>query len=136
MPETDVIRTREQQRAEGAFRRVRDVSQESWAKEYGRLCLRLPALIQQCGLCQALTFYEAKGAAVEDGKLKHPEFYRLLDDLAKVSGLADGRQTLLDRVRAADILQYQWMTRELLRCAVWFKRYAEAYLKVQSGEED
>ncbi len=136
MPETAVVRTREQQRAEKAFQRIRAASNEPWAREYGRLCLRLPALIQQCGLCQALTFYEAKGAADVRGQSRNPEFHRLLEDLAEVSGLAPNRAVLLDEVRKADLVRYQWMTRELLRCAVWFKRYAEAYLKVQPGEEE
>ena len=100
-----------------------NIKDEDCAEDYARQCLNLPALIHQCGLCQALAFLESKGKNV------------LLDDLAISSSLAKDAQSLTDKVRKAEMQQYQWMSREMLSCALWFKRYAEAVLKVEHGGE-
>jgi CRISPR-associated protein Cmr5 len=121
--------TREQARACDAHLKVTAVLNESWRRDYGRQCLRLPALIHQCGLCQALTFLEAKGA-----EQRNPYFHRLLDDLASVMGTAGGRTTLCASARGATLLEYERLTLEAIKCAQWFKRYAEAILKVRPGE--
>lgn len=123
--------TREQERAQAAFRKVSDVSSEDWKKHYGRQCLHLPALIHQCGLCQALTFLESKGADDD----KKPWFHRLLDDLAHMMDIR-GRQALTETVRNAPLSEYQRLTLEALKCAQWFKRYAEAILKVEPGVDE
>lgn len=116
--------TRDQRRAQSAFQRIKDVERSAWPKEYGRQCLRLPALIHQCGLCQALAFLQAKGA-------KRDECRQLLADIVGVAGLGSA-----EHVRDAELTQYQILTREALACAQWFKRYAEAILRVEAGGEE
>ncbi len=127
----DAVRTREQHRAQAAYDRVSAVAGEPWKEDYGRQCVHLPALIQQSGLCQALAFLDAKGA----DERKKPCFHRLLDDLAAVTRLAPDGRRLAGEARQADVTRYQWMTIEALKCAQWFKRYAEAVLKVEAGGE-
>ena len=116
--------TREQQRAAAAYKRVKTRD-----KKYGRQCLRLPALIHQCGLCQALAFLEAK------------ELHEVLDDLAWVIWASDDEENrpkgpaLADKARGTGMAEYQWLSREALKSAQWLKRYSEAVLKVKPGED-
>lgn len=116
--------TREQQRAQAAYGKITAVKPQPWGEDYGRQCLHLPALIHQCGLCQALTFLEAKA-------VKKPECGKLLADVLAAAGLGS-----TGAVRGAEVGEYQRMTRDALACAQWFKRYAEAILKVEAGGEE
>jgi CRISPR-associated protein Cmr5 len=109
--------TRDQQRAQAAFLAISDAKGKPHCEDYGRQCLRLPMLIQQDGLCLTLAFLEAK-------KAKKEYFGRLVDDFARILG-ADSA-----KIRTADAATYQRLSREALRTALWFKRYAEAVLKV------
>lgn len=128
--------TRDQKRAQEAYQAIRRVKDQGrFAENYGRQCLRLPALIHQCGLCQALAFFQAKGGEVGDKKGKE-YFHQVLQDLAKVSGLGESGEKLAERAWSEDMKTYQWMTREAMASAQWLKRYAEAVLKVESGGED
>ena len=123
--------TRDQERAQAAYMAVSKAN----SKDYGRQCLRLPALIHQCGLCQTIAFFQAKGG--EDGNSKgKPFFSAVLRDLAAVSKLGSGAEELAEKARKADMKTYQWMTGEALASAQWLKRYAEAVLKVEPGGED
>jgi len=116
--------TRDQHRAQAAFRKIKNSQPESWHEDYGRQCLHLPALIHQSGLCQALAFLEAKGA-------KKPEHRQLLIDILEAAQLGSP-----ENVRTAHLSDYQRMTREALACAQWFKRYAEAILRVEAGGDE
>ena len=123
-------RTRSQLRAEAAHRHVTAIQKENepWAKDYGRQCLRLPSLILQCGLCQSLAFLEAKGGG--DG-VRAKAFSRLLADLTQVVyGEKGASPGLAEETRTASSQRYLWLTRETLACSQWFKRYAEAVLRV------
>jgi CRISPR-associated protein Cmr5 len=116
--------TRDQRRAQAAYQRIKGAERSAWAEDYGRQCLHLPALIHQCGLCQALTFLEAKAP-------KKHECEHLLADIVGVAGLGS-----TERVREAELVEYQRLTHEALACAQWFKRYAEAILRVEAGGEE
>lgn len=127
--------SRDQKRAQAAYRAVSDAKSQAWRKDYGRQCLRLPALIHQCGLCQAIAFFQAKGGEVGDKKGKE-YFHQVLQDLAVVSGLERSAEKFAERARSEDMKTYQWMTGEAMASAQWLKRYAEAVLKVEPGGED
>lgn len=126
MPDSNP-RTREQVRAAKAHDLVSGVKATAGAREFGRQCLRLPALIHQCGLCQALAFLEAKKRS------------DVIDSLAQVvaaperglDGAAFARKS-----REAGMTEYQWLTREALRSAQWLKRYCEAILNLKLGDTE
>ena len=118
--------TREQQRAEDAFQRVQAVVNEnqSWIKDYGRQCRRLPTMLLQVGLCQMVGFYQAKGRADATNASRQKEaFLRVLSDLALVMR----EDTLPESARTNDISRYRAMTLEALKCAHYLKRYVEAF---------
>jgi len=136
MPESKP--TREQERARIAYEKVDKIQNEVWKDDYGRMCMRLPTLIHQCGLCQAIAFCQAKGGdekkdpqkkEVTDNAKKEA-IRRFLLDLSSVVAEASTIKEFADSVRTAPFTKYQWLTRETLACSKWFKRYAEAILKV------
>lgn len=132
--------TRSQFRAQKAFALVSKVKEQSWAKSYGRLCLRLPSLILQCGLCQTLAFLESKGDP--KGNDRKRAYAALLQDLSTAVYSAEAEPArgelpkLAEEARSATVQRYLWLTRESLSCSQWFKRYAEAVLRVEPGEDE
>jgi CRISPR-associated protein Cmr5 len=116
-PTSSAKPTRDQERAQKAFLAIEKAKNSNWKEDYGRQCLRLPTLIQQEGLCLTLAFFEAKAA-------NKKYFGALLTDFLAIVG-SDS-----DKVRKADAVTYQRLSREALRTALWFKRYAEAVLDV------
>jgi len=121
---------REQQRAKAAYQAVEAVKNEGWKNAYGGLCLRLPPLIQTNGLCLAIAFLESKGKV--DTEKSKPEHERFLNDLAIACGVTAGRKELAKRAREFDAGGYMLLTEEVMRCATYFKRYAEAVLMVEA----
>ena len=95
------------------------------ANEYGGMAHRLPILVRQAGLVQALAYVQARGK---------PGAQRLLEDLARTLGFDSGEK-LLDVVRKADLLVYMHLTRKALLALNWYKRFAQSVLDVDPTEE-
>ncbi len=116
--------TREQERAQRAYERVhrqRDDAEREREAKYLRFAKRFPALIQSCGLAQALAFAQAKS----------PE--QFLVDLAHVIQTEMEAEALAKDVREKELRVYQKLSRDALSAATWLKRYAEALLR---GEDE
>ncbi len=108
--------TRDQSRAQKAFKCVTEVKGDKLEADYKRFSKRFPSLVSGCGLVQAVAFAEAK---------KHDRF---LTHLADVMG-ESGKDTLANHARTDLVNEYQHLTREALAASSWIKRYAEAILK-------
>jgi CRISPR-associated protein Cmr5 len=126
--------TREQKRAHISFQQVQALQNESEAKRkaYGRVCHKLPVLIRQAGLVQALAFIQAKA---KDGN------ERILDHLAAALHQAQvlpagTRDALLNTARTAEMGPYVYLTREVQALLLWHKRYAQSVLGVEAGEDN
>lgn len=106
--------TRQQQYAQRAYSQV--AIKQSFPKnkqaEYASFSKSFPAVIQACGLCQAVTFACAKG---------HMDFIHDLETVLQT-------QNLEQQVRTAGLPDYQKLGRETLLAATWLKRYVEALL--------
>lgn len=116
--------TRKQERAQRAYDRVRQQRRDTERKQeatYQRFAKRFPALIQSCGLAQALAFAQAKS----------PEPF--LADLAHVVIKELQTEKLTQQAREAPLSVYQKLSRDTLAAATWLKRYAEALLR---GEDE
>jgi CRISPR/Cas system CMR-associated protein Cmr5 small subunit len=105
-------------RAAGAYGRVAEAAKKDAAarEDYGRVCRRLPSLILNAGLCQAVTFLEAKAP-------KKAAFGQALKDLGEIVDVLD----LATKARTAKSSEYRRISTEALRCAQYLKRYAEAF---------
>lgn len=128
--------TREQQRAALAYETIAamDALAAEFKTKYGSLCLKMPAMLQQNGLCQAISFYEAKAGGASPETDERARYLRDLSRLALVANAADS-SVLASRARNDELDAYLQLSREVMQCAVWLKRYAEAVLKVKPGTE-
>ena len=120
-----MIRTRTQNLATEAYRRVAKRKLLEKQKEYSSLAHSFPSMILQNGLAQATGFLLAKGEG---------EHEALLDDLnavlqsAKAVASTSGSE-LHAKVIKADLLETMQLTRHSLDASAWIKRYAQGLLK-------
>ena len=95
-------------------------------KQYGAMAHKLPILVRQAGLVQALAFVESRG--------KDPH-KQLLAHLAKTIGESNADQ-FLNRSRTANLQNYMLLTEKTLLALKWYKRFAQSVLKVKPTDED
>src|SRR5260370_35445374 len=113
------MHTTEQTRAQIAFRKVSaaNVSDEKFTKKYSTQCRRLPALIHQCGFCQAVAFLQAKSGDTDRDAIRH-----FLDDFAAavLHDKTDKSSAHLGQLaRTSQFADYQWLSRPGLATATW-----------------
>lgn len=120
--------TRNQQYAISAYENVSAVT-DAQKQKYGTMCHKLPILIRQAGLVQALTFVEARGEAAQT---------LLLDHIANTLPDTRDKTALLTQARGNgrdDLMQYMLLTRRVLDVMVWYKRFAQSVLS-EGGENE
>ena len=122
------MKTREQTYAAQAYRQVQNIAEhpKEYRDAYGSMAHRLPVLVHQAGLVQALAFVEARGK---------PEHKKLLDHLAEVVLDGEDRQELLARSRLVDMMAYMHLTEKVLAALAWYKRFAQSILDVDPTAE-
>jgi len=106
--------TRQQMRAQKAYDCVLTRGEKD--EDYSQLAKRFPALVQSCGLAQALAFVAAKEG--QTGR----------DYIAHISKVMDEKGDLGETSRNSDLMKYQRLTYEAIESATWLKRYSEALL--------
>lgn len=79
-------------------------------KEFARMCRKLPTLILQTGLCQALAFVQAKNP-----------------DVCKALVHVTGEPDLFEAARTQGMTKYLRLTDSTLLAASFLKRYAEVF---------
>jgi len=110
-------RLRSQEYATWAFAKVNELKKASKdVKELKSHIRRLPAVIQACGLAEALLFYAKKHEAIAKA---------LAERVAKSSNIAECVKDLAN----LDALTYRYRTREAMEMAQWLKRFAEVMLE-------
>lgn len=120
MPET-----RQQKRAQVAIEKVK-VQERKDTGDYSQIAKKFPALVQTCGLAQALAFVAAKeGQTGSD----------YIHDLSAVMN-QQNVQDLPALSREASMVDYQHLTREAIASATWLKRYSEALLRDETGGQN
>ena len=106
-----------------ARKRFEDIQQK--INQYGGMAHKLPVLIRQAGLVQALAYVSARGKSGAK---------QLLEDLARVLGY-DSSSQLLDASREAELLEYMHLTRKATVALTWYKRFAQSVLGVEPTDE-
>jgi len=114
------ILTKNQVRAEKAYKCVKTKENHEDEKNYRQLARSFPALVHTCGLVQAVAFVMAKEGRTGTDYLGH---------LSTVMPLEPDNPDLAQQSRKAGLLQYQRLTRDAMDSATWLKRYAETLLK-------
>ena len=122
------MQTLEQQFARAIYDQVTRIDDPERAKEYGSMAHKLPVLIRQAGLAQALAYVAARGK---------PGAKQLLDDLAVTLGIAgdDRREQLLAYSREASLTEYMCLTHEAIVALTWYKRFAQSVLGIEPTED-
>ena len=81
------------------------------------MALKLPVLVQNAGLLQALAFVEGKGTDAQK---------RLAEDLAGVLGYGDSAERLRNACIDLSFGEYRYLTRRAMIALTWFKRFAQS----------
>ncbi len=123
--------TREQLFAQRAFEVVsKRVKIGKDLKEYKSFVRSFPALIQSCGLAQALAFAMSKGGSKDEGNQRaHSDE---VEDLIATLGVQTGSLDFHKKVRECDLKEYMRISREAMDAAGWVKRYADGL--IENGE--
>lgn len=109
--------TRSQEWSARAHARVVARKSSDDIKSYNTACMRMPGLVHQCGLVQALVFMASRSDASPD----------YVDDLAQVVRGLSGDQ-LVEQARQGNLQQYLHLTREVVEAATWMRRFAQIEL--------
>ena len=121
-----MVATRQQTWSAGAHNKVMSAATQKFASKYRTLCMKMPSLIKQAGLVQAIVFVQAREG--DSGK-------QFVNDLAAVANLGgnanctENGEDLLERVQGADLPIYLAHTNDVSQVAVWFRRFAQIELK-------
>lgn len=96
-------------------------------KQYGSMAHKLPVMIRSAGLAQTLAFVNAKSK-------KREAYKQLLADLADALE-QENADNFIEQSRIASLDDYMFLTQNALAALLWYKRYAQSVLEVESGEE-
>ena len=118
------MRNRQQEYALSAFEKItaRAYSEKKDRDSYGSMAHKFPVLIRSAGLAQAMAFVNSRGKDTHKA---------LVADIASTAGL--NAETLEDKSRKVNLLEYTRLTRQILDVCLWYKRYAESVLDVSSA---
>lgn len=146
---SDKFHTREQRYAAAVFDQVKtfhderskvnpsakqDPKSDPEIKKYGSLAHKLPVLIRTGGLAQALSFIQARNKEGTSQRRLLQDFEAVLKD-KKIQVLASDKR-LAEQSREADFEEYMRLTEASLEALLWFKRFAESELQIDSGNAD
>jgi CRISPR-associated protein Cmr5 len=116
-----MMQTRSQKLAQLAYRHVLEAKEEVWRADYGRVCLHVPALLRTNGLCQTIAFLQSKS-----NPSTNPYYDKFLQHFAEALDIKNW-----ETVYTADIMRYVQLSSRAIEAAAWYKRFAEAVLKVE-----
>jgi len=122
------MQTREQMYAERVYNQIYEIyaSGEAYHKKYGSLAHKLPILVRQAGLAQALAFASTR---------KPPPQQKLLEHLA-ATVINDTKDALLAQSRQKPMLEYMRLSEDVMLALTWYKRFVQSILGVDVTVED
>ena len=121
------MRTQEQKYATLIYSQVYEIwaNDRTYQKQYGSLAHKLPILVRQAGLAQALAFAATRKPEAQQ---------KLLEHLAAVV-IHDDFHQLLEQSRTRPLLQYMRLSEEVMMALTWYRRYAQSVLDVDPTED-
>lgn len=122
------MQTREQKHAESAYNQIYAIESkgESYRKQYGSLAHKLPILIRQAGLAQALAFASTRKPDAQQKLLEHVAATVINDSFAE----------LIRQSRQKPMLEYMRLSEDVMLALTWYKRFAQSILGVDATTED
>lgn len=113
------MNTRDQLRASKVHGYVKAVQPEQ-LDDYARFAHKLPVLIRQAGLAQALAFVEARGKEAGRAILQD------LEATVRAMKVLPDNQGLLNASRSLPLARYAQLSEEAMASLVWFKRFVQS----------
>lgn len=104
------------------------------ARTYGILAVKLPALVRNAGLCQALHFVRSRGKPGATLLLGH--LSAQLRRVAPTLGDDEDGAQLCGLVRDAELPLYLLLTQEALATLQWYARLARSELGIEPSQEE
>ncbi|MGI6250417.1 MAG: type III-B CRISPR module-associated protein Cmr5 [Anaerolineaceae bacterium] len=120
-----------QQLARSVYDKISDVNaagkNDDYKRKYGKMALKLPALVQNAGLLQTFAF-------IEDNKEDPSQ--ELLRDLAHVLGF-ENKAALMTACIDLPFAGYRYLTRRCVIALTWFKRFVQStWPEILAAEDD
>jgi CRISPR-associated protein Cmr5 len=116
--------TRQQRWALRAHERVLATSKKSHKGEYRTLAMKMPTLIHQSGLVQALVFVKSRTGPAPEEFLTH---------LAEVYG-SKNTTALIESAKNAELAAYMALTRDVTEASVWLRRFVQCEIPSEGAE--
>lgn len=114
--------TRQQRWSKAALERVSAHRTKDDEARYKTLCMKMPGLIKQAGLVQALVFMKSREKEIGAAFVK---------DLEVVLEEKD----LLGRAQRDELARYLALTNDTSQVAIWFRRFAQIELTGADTED-
>ena len=90
------------------------------------MCHKLPLLIHNAGLAQALAFVESRAA-------KEEVYTTLLDHLGTTIGTSG---KIAQEARGVNLNEYMRLMNQTMEALVWYKRFAQSILGVDASDTE
>lgn len=121
------MQTRAQQWSASAYRLVKAQKKANHVDKYKTSCTKMPSLIHQSGLLQALVFQVAReDAGVQYVKDLAETYFAALPGMPRER---NDHEALIQRAQQLDLHAYMAMTQDLANIAQWFRRFAQIELR-------
>lgn len=137
------MKTRSQEYSKEVFEQINGLNlDDSKKKTYGSLCHNFPLMVLRSGLSQSVAFLLVKTKiSGEESKQSTPHIF-FLENLADLTGidlnLQEGEKKAIkfqEKINTLELHDYMRITRRILAASIWYKRFAESLLDVNTGEE-
>ena len=130
------IKTTVNQRAEFAYKCVRDIARDNAdiAKKYKAYSKRLMAMIRINGLLATITFIKGKGSSLDAEGKAYKRLYKDIGEWLKstdcpVNSVYDtNKRDLMDIVVSLNSDEYRVTTKEIMEFVNWLRRFAKGMI--------
>lgn len=133
---SETFLTREQTYAKEVHERIKPFipKDEATRKKYGSLAHKLPVLIRTGGLAQSLAFVTARNKEGTPQRQLLVDLEAVLQDQS--TQVLELSHSLVERSREAEFDEYMRLTEAALEALLWFKRFAQSELGVESANAE
>ncbi|WP_106768718.1 type III-B CRISPR module-associated protein Cmr5 [Paenibacillus faecalis] len=93
-------------------------------QSYGSVCHKFPSMVMLNGLRLTVAYFNSRS---NDEQAAYKQY---IQHMGQALGVSD-----LERNMPESSTEYRYLSQNALRASVWFKRYAEAILKVKESQD-
>lgn len=120
------VKNLEIERAKFAYKKVSLIGQD---KEYKSYVKKLPQMILNNGLGNAIAFINSKKNGNSSSSKSYKKLYSHIEEYLKQRGFLEQSNNLIKKVVDMDSKTYLLCTKEVLAYVKWLKRFAEGMIK-------